>query len=194
MVREIDDAAKMAEQLSDDIAVGMTASTLGLTLVHRDSRSEIARGVDVLAGVADMCQHERFYLSELPMIDVYAAWAPGKLGDADSSVPVMRDAVDKMFETGQLAWCGGASGLLVETLLSRETDADICEAEAAIERLAETVVDDVPVRDIWLLRLRALVAHAHGDETGYRDYRNHYRAMATSLGFEGHMKWAEAMP
>ena len=28
MVREIDDAAKMAEQLSDDIAVGMTASTL----------------------------------------------------------------------------------------------------------------------------------------------------------------------
>jgi hypothetical protein len=56
------------------------------------------------------------------------------------------------------------------------------------------VVDDVPVRDIWLLRLRALLAHAHGDETGYRDYRNHYRAMATELGFEGHMKWAEAMP
>jgi len=23
---------------------------------------------------------------------------------------------------------------------------------------------------------------------------NRYRAMATSLGFEGHMKWAEAMP
>ena len=49
VVREIDAAAKMAEQLSDDIAVGMTASTLGLTLVHCDSRSEITRGVDVLA-------------------------------------------------------------------------------------------------------------------------------------------------
>jgi hypothetical protein len=194
MVREIDDAAKMAEQLSDDIAVGMTASTLGLTLVHRDSRSEIARGVDVLAGVADMCQHERFYLSELPMIDVYAAWARGKLGDADPKRAGHARRRGQDVETGQLAWCGGASGLLVETLLSRETDADICEAEAAIERLAETVVDDVPVRDIWLLRLRALLAHAHGDETGYRDYRNHYRAMATSLSFEGHMKWAEAMP
>ena len=34
----------------------------------------------------------------------------------------------------------------------------------------------------WLLRLRALLAHAHGDETGYRDYRDRYRAMATSLG------------
>ena len=50
------------------------------------------------------------------------------------------------------------------------------------------------VRDIWLLRLRALLARARGDETGYRDYRDRYRAMATSLGFEGHMKWAEAMP
>ena len=29
---------------------------------------------------------------------------------------------------------------------------------------------------------------------GYRDYRDRYRAMATSLGFEGHIVWAEAMP
>ena len=50
------------------------------------------------------------------------------------------------------------------------------------------------MRDIWLLRLRALLARAHGDDTAYRDYRDRYRAMATSLGFEGHMMWAEAMP
>ena len=50
------------------------------------------------------------------------------------------------------------------------------------------------IRDVWLLRMRALLARAHGDDTSYRDYRDRYRAMATSLGFEGHMKWAEAMP
>ena len=50
------------------------------------------------------------------------------------------------------------------------------------------------IRDIWLLRLRALLARAQGDETAYRDYRDRYRAMATSLGLEGHMKWGEAMP
>ena len=50
------------------------------------------------------------------------------------------------------------------------------------------------LNDIWLLRLRALLARAHGDEAAYRDYRDRYRAMATSLGFEGHMKWAETMP
>jgi hypothetical protein len=50
------------------------------------------------------------------------------------------------------------------------------------------------IREIWLLRLRALLARARGDEDAYRDYRDRYRAMATSLCFEGHMAWAEAMP
>jgi hypothetical protein len=45
----------------------------------------------------------------------------------------------------------------------------------------------------WLLRLRALLARARGDEAGYRDYRDRYRAMAKSLGFEGHIALAEAM-
>ena len=35
---------------------------------------------------------------------------------------------------------------------------------------------------------------AYGDETRYRDHRDRYRALATSLGFEGHIKWAEALP
>jgi adenylate cyclase len=39
-----------------------------------------------------------------------------------------------------------------------------------------------------------LLARAHGDETGYRDFHDRYRAMATSLGFEGHIAMAEAMP
>ena len=50
------------------------------------------------------------------------------------------------------------------------------------------------IREIWLLRMRALLAQTLGEEAAYRDYRDRYRAMATSLGFEGHMKWAEAMP
>ena len=50
------------------------------------------------------------------------------------------------------------------------------------------------LHESWLQRLRALLARVHGDETGYRNYRDRYRAMATSLGFEGHMKRARAMP
>ena len=43
-------------------------------------------------------------------------------------------------------------------------------------------------------RHRLILTRAHGDEAAYRDYRDRYRAMATSLGFEGHIAWAEAMP
>ena len=44
------------------------------------------------------------------------------------------------------------------------------------------------------LRLRALLARAHGDAVAYADLRDRYRDMAKSLGFEGHIAWAEAMP
>ena len=57
-------------------------------------------------------------------------------------------------------------------------------------------IDGLVIREIWLLRSRVLLARAraHGDEAAYRDYRDRYRAMAESLGFEGHIDWARAMP
>jgi hypothetical protein len=108
----------------------------------------------------------------------------------------MRATVDHLFREGRLLLHGvAATGVLVETLLDRGADGDLAEAEAAIERLADAPADDgLVIREIWLLRLRALFAQACGDEAAYHDYRDRYRAMATSLGFEGHMKWAEAMP
>ena len=69
------------------------------------------------------------------------------------------------------------------------------KAGAAIARLAALPTDHgLVIRDIWLLKLQTLLARARGDEASYRNYRDRYRAMARSLGFEGHMKWAEAMP
>jgi hypothetical protein len=106
-------------------------------------------------------------------------------------------AVDHPAREGQLLSWGyaiPATGVLVETLLASGAEADVAEAEATIERLAAAPADEgLVIRDVWLLRLRALLAQAHGDDTSYRDYRDRYRAMAKSLGFEGHMKWAEAM-
>jgi hypothetical protein len=42
--------------------------------------------------------------------------------------------------------------------------------------------------------LRALLAKVRGDEARYRELLNRYRAQAMSLGFEGHIQWAESMP
>ena len=100
-----------------------------------------------------------------------------------------------MFDSGGSIWIALATSALAEALLQRGGQGDFEDAQAAINRLAAMPTDPgFVLHDITLLRLRALLARAHGDETGYRDYRDRYRAMATSLGFEGHMKWAEAMP
>ena len=54
---------------------------------------------------------------------------------------------------------------MVETLLERGAGDDVAEAEAAIDRLAAAPDDDgLVVREVWLLRMRALLARAHGDE------------------------------
>ena len=49
------------------------------------------------------------------------------------------------------------------------------------------------VRGIRLLRLRALVARAHNDHASYRELVHRHQTMAKSLGYEGHIEWAETM-
>jgi hypothetical protein len=83
----------------------------------------------------------------------------------------------------------------VETLLDRGTESDLAEAEAAVERLATAPAEEgLVMREIWLLRLRALLARAHGEAAAYAHLRDRYRDMAKTLGFDGHIAWAEAMP
>ena len=107
----------------------------------------------------------------------------------------MRAAVDELVREGRLlSWGIPATGVLVETLLERGAEGDLAEAEAAIDRLATVPADEgLAMRDITLLRLRALLARARGDDVAFRDLVSRYRAMAESLGFEGHIDWAEAM-
>jgi hypothetical protein len=107
----------------------------------------------------------------------------------------MRAAADHLFPEGQLLmWGVPATGVLVDTLLDRGTEGDVGEAEAAIERLTAAPADEGPViRDIWLLRLRALLARAQGDKPTYQELVKRYRSMAVSCGFNGHIAIAHAM-
>jgi len=99
----------------------------------------------------------------------------------------MRTTVDHLFrERRPLLWGIPATGVLVETLLDRAADADMVEAEAAVERLATAPADEgLVIRDIWLLRLRALLARAQGDAAAYANFRDRYRDMAERLASRG---------
>jgi class 3 adenylate cyclase len=71
---------------------------------------------------------------------------------------------------------------------------DVQTAQEVIDRLAAVPTDPgFVLHEIPLLRLRALVARQGGDQTGYRDWVDRYRATATACGFQGHMAIAEAM-
>jgi adenylate cyclase len=49
------------------------------------------------------------------------------------------------------------------------------------------------LHELSLRRLRALLALAHRDETGYRKFAKDYGDLADSLGFEAHMAQARVM-
>ena len=105
----------------------------------------------------------------------------------------MRQAVDDLHQAGRPFFGVWGTGVLVETLLERGAEGDLAEAQEAIDRLANLSADDgSAMRDITLLRLRALLARAHGDETAYRDFGIATARWRHQLGFEGHMKWADA--
>ena len=197
-VREIEDALRIAERSGDDLALAYARATLGVALVHRPTAAERDRGQQLLSRGQRRMRAPGDTSSAMYRSST-CTWHGRGLGVeiATNAIPLMRAAVDHLVREGQLlGWGVFATAALVETLLgNRGSDADVQEAAAAIERLAAVPTDPgFVLNEIPLLRLRALLAHAHGDEAGYRDYRDRYRAMATSLGFEGHMKWAEAMP
>ncbi|WP_068187305.1 adenylate/guanylate cyclase domain-containing protein [Mycobacterium sp. UM_CSW] len=194
-VREIEDALQDVERSGDDVAVAQARQTLGMALVHRHTAVERARGHKLLTDVSEMLLRMGWGLSTLPLLNVYSARERARGGDRDEAIRLMRAAADHVFREGQLLVYGiPATGVLVETLLDRGTDADVAEAEAAIKRLAAAPADDgLVIRDAWLLRLRALLARARGDDSAYRDYRDRCRAMAESLGYEGHIAWAQKM-
>ena len=195
-MREIEDALRIAERSGDDLALAVARMTLGVALVHRPTAAERDRGQKLLAEVSDVFLRRGYNLGELPIVNVYLARERARRGDRDDAIPLMRAAVDHLFREGRLLlWGVPATGVLVETLLDRGADGDVAEAEAAIERLAAAPADEgLVIREIWLLRLRALLARAHGDAAAYAHFRDRYRDMARSLGFEGHIAWAEAMP
>jgi hypothetical protein len=170
--------------------------TLGTALAHRQTDAERDRGQKLLAEVSELFVRRGHNLSELPIVDVYSARERARCEDRDDAIPLIRAAVDHLFRDERLlAWGLPATGVLVEILLDRGAAADVAEAQAAIERLAAAPADEgLVIRDIWLLRVRALLARARGDAEAYAHFRGRYRDMATSLGFEGHIAWAEAMP
>jgi hypothetical protein len=192
-VRETAEAVRIAEEGGDDVSLELAQIAQGLVL-SRATAAERDVALELLRPARDT-QIMRRNLLTATIADIRIAELTAEGGEVHGAIESARSIVDQLFENGEMVLRGSATAALVETLLRRGSDTDVQEAAAAIERLADVPTDPgFVLNEIPLLRMRALLARAHGDEAAYRDYRHRYRAMATSLGFEGHMKWAEAMP
>ena len=193
-VERIEKTLRTAQASGDDYAVTMIKNCLGFALLWRGDPADGNRGLEMVAQVRNLCLHQQYPLSELPINDLIAARERAKRGDRDDAISVMRKSVDEVLTNRHLLYGISMAGALVETLLDRGAEGDVAEAEAAIARLAAAPADGSAIRDVWLLRMHAQLARARRDEAGYRDHRDRYREIAASLGYEGHMQWAAAMP
>jgi len=193
VVRASEEAVQSAQRASSDRALGLAGYTLAVGLLNRDAAADRHRGLELMMQTRDIWLRKRA-LFLIPVTDLWAARETARRGDRDSAIGVMRHAVDALRQAGHLFYGVWGTGVLVETLLERGADGDLAEAHEEFDRLANLVADDgSAMLEITLLRLRALLARARGDDVAYRDLVSRYRAMAESLGFDGHIAWAEAM-
>ena len=191
-LRDIGDSLRNAERWADDLALGFARLAMAIALVHRN-REDVKRGLELFEQVCQMTVDGRFYLSHLPLLDVWIGHAKARCGDHDGALPPLRKGTDQLFVDGQFIYCVGATPLLVEALLEGATVAELEEAQAAINRLAATPnVGGLAITEVTLLGLRARLARARRADTA-RELAEQYLAMAESLGFEGHIAMAKAM-
>jgi hypothetical protein len=187
------EALEIAAQASDDFAFEAARLSHALVLIYRNGPQR-ALGYELLNDYRAAFSRRRPISKAVRFADTELAKEKARLGDLDGAIEMARETVDFLYDSGDMTSRGPAVTALVESLLSRGAKGDLTEAEAAVERLATVPTDPgFVLHELPLLRLRALLARAHGDEAGYAQYRDRYSAMANDLGFEGHMAIAAKM-
>jgi class 3 adenylate cyclase len=187
------EALATAQRCSEDFALHMAQLARGVALVSARS-SDRASGFELLTEARSAAMAERFMLTAVPVIDLETAMERIRREDLDGAIELSRHAIAAQFETGAALYLGAATSVLVESLLRRGRGTDVHEAQAAIDTLAAVPTDPgFVLYELPLLRMRALLAQASGDDGGYRTCADRYFAMAQALEFEGHLMTARAM-
>ena len=190
---EAAEVLETAERSGDDFTLSCARYVRGLTLLMHDG-PERGEGIKLLVAAREAAVQERFTMAIIGFIDVHLINEKIRVGDLDNAVEFARTAVEADYRSGGTLTRAAGVSALVEALLRKGAPADIREAQDALERLAaEPTEPGFIIDDLWLLRMRDQLAHAHGDDAAYRDYCDRYREMANSVGYEGHVAWAKEM-
>lgn len=188
--RIVEEAAQTAAVCSNDFAVMGSEFALGAVLLFGDDVTDRRRGERLMVRARDEFLPARAP-SLVPLARVLVAREGARRGDHDAAIPVMRDAVGELHRSQRRGWGLYATDVFVQTLLERGTNGDLSEARALIEDLPRQFGRGA-IPDITCVKLSCLLARACGDDAEFLDLTTRHRAMAESLGFEGHRAWALA--
>ena len=190
--RETADALRIAEHAGDDYTIALAQLARGLVLVHHGGARR-REGLNLLTQARDAVLSKGFTANAMAVVDPEIAREKARNGDLDGAIELARSAIDDMFDRGAMFLRGVATTVLVEALLERGAGGDLDEAEAAIDRLAAVPTEPgFVLHELPLLRLRALVARARGDDEVYGGFMQRYHAMAVAAGFAPRVDAADA--
>jgi adenylate cyclase len=193
-LRDTAEMLEAAERSGDDFPLATARFVRGLALVHQDGPDR-EEGFDLLNQAHDAILREQFSFAMRPVIELHYAKEKLRTGDLAGAIELSRTIVDQEYDSGEMAFRAAAVAVLVESLVAGAADPDVREAEVAVERLAAVPTEPgFVVNEVALLQMRALLARCRGDQQSYRKWRDGYRAKASSIGLEGHIALAEAMP
>jgi adenylate cyclase len=183
--------SEAAESTGDPTAITLVSLIRGVMLAN-SAIEDRASGIAHLAAVYEQLSWLTAGLRRIADVEITRHTA--HTGDLDGAIVRAQEILDEAFDTGEMFTRGVSTTVLVEALLLRNAEADLTSAQAAIDRLAAVPTEpSLAIHELPLLRLRALVARARGDEAVYAEYVAQYRELAERLGFEGHKAQAAAM-
>ena len=181
---ETAEALRIAEQTGDDFILGLAQMTHGVTQIQHGGPDR-DEGLALLRQARESAERGRFPQVAIPVVDPQLAREKIRTGDIDGAVDMARAVFDGDLETGEMFWAWLAAAVLVESLLVRCADGDLHEVQAVIDRLAAASVDSGHLPDeLTVLRLRGLLARAHGDAAASQQFTVGFRAKASAAGFE----------
>jgi class 3 adenylate cyclase len=191
LLSETAETLELAQRSGDETTLSVARTARGIVLAYREA-PECDTGVALLRQVREETLRERFSRPVLAYVDIELARAKARSGDLDGAIELARPYA--RLNRDEVSVWGLAVSVLVESLLRRGGDAAVSAAEDAVAQfIAFATGSGFVVFDVLVLQLRALIARADGDEVGYRDTVARYRAMANSLGFDGHIAMADEM-
>ena len=116
------------------------------------------------------------------MVDIRTALLKADTGDLDDAIAIARATVNELTNSGEMLLRAAASAALVAPLLMRGNDTDVHEARSGGRPLAAVPTEPgFVLHDIWLLRLRALLARAQ--------VTNRLSRLSGSLPRDGDIAW-----